>query len=74
MRAFKVGDVVQLKSGSPKMTVVSVGTASESGPATIECQWFTSEMWPEKAVFPQPALAHPEPVIDAAEIVRRLTR
>jgi len=34
--AFKVGDVVMLKSGGPKMTVSFV--SDESG--LIECTWF----------------------------------
>ena len=37
MAAFKVGDVVRLKSGGPKMTVVE---AKEDD--SIECQWFAS--------------------------------
>lgn len=35
---FKVGDVVQLKSGGPKMTVV--GTEIEGAKVLVTCQWF----------------------------------
>jgi len=38
-RAPEPGDVVQLKSGGPLMTVHSVG-ASASGSMTAHCQWF----------------------------------
>jgi len=36
MAQIKVGDVVQLKSGGPKMTVES----TESNPAGVLCTWF----------------------------------
>jgi uncharacterized protein YodC (DUF2158 family) len=35
---FKVGDVVQLKSGSPKMTVTYAG--DEYGSPIVYCTWF----------------------------------
>jgi len=35
---FKLGDVVQLVSGGPKMTVVD--TVSEDEGEAIVCQWF----------------------------------
>jgi uncharacterized protein YodC (DUF2158 family) len=34
---FKVGDIVQLKSGGPKMTVEST---ESYGDKSIECAWF----------------------------------
>ena len=37
---FKVGDVVRLKSGGPKMTVRAVDTDATSGEVTIYCDWF----------------------------------
>jgi uncharacterized protein YodC (DUF2158 family) len=36
---FVVGDVVGLKSGGPKMTVVSVGE-DDTGDPTVWCVWF----------------------------------
>lgn len=35
---FKAGDVVQLKSGGPKMTITSVG--DNYGTMTAWCAWF----------------------------------
>ncbi len=35
---FQPGDVVQLKSGGPRMTVESV--TGENGPVIIHCSWF----------------------------------
>lgn len=37
MQNFEVGDVVQLKSGGPRMTVVEVK------PEGITCQWYSKE-------------------------------
>jgi uncharacterized protein YodC (DUF2158 family) len=37
-QTLKVGDVVELKSGGPKMTVVEIGTGPSAG--TIWCKWF----------------------------------
>lgn len=34
---FQVGDVVQLKSGGPMMTVYAVGTKE---PVSVICKWF----------------------------------
>lgn len=35
MNKLDVGDVVQLKSGGPQMTVVEVGESSD-----VKCMWF----------------------------------
>lgn len=35
---FKVGDVVKLKSGGPKMTATTVG--DKYGTPTVWCTWF----------------------------------
>ncbi len=41
MDEFKVGDVVQLKSGGPAMTVHSIGDFSPTGPNPgLHCVWF----------------------------------
>ncbi len=36
---FKVGDTVQLKSGSPRMTVIGIGRAAD-GEELVACAWF----------------------------------
>jgi uncharacterized protein YodC (DUF2158 family) len=52
---FNVGDVVQLKSGGPKMTVIEVGRSPITSEATIHCTWFAGAR-SERAVFPPDAL------------------
>jgi uncharacterized protein YodC (DUF2158 family) len=37
--AFKIGDTVQLKSGSPRMTVIVIGMSAD-GKEHVECAWF----------------------------------
>ena len=51
---FKVGDVVQLKSGGPKMTVTQVGNHELYGP-TVWCVWFVGTKQ-EKGTFPPGSL------------------
>jgi uncharacterized protein YodC (DUF2158 family) len=53
---FNIGDVVQLKSGGPKMTVTHVGQMATGGTTlTAWCAWFdgTKEM---SGTFPVGAL------------------
>ena len=53
---FKTGDIVQLKSGGPKMTVHSYATRySPSEPNTVHCQWFAGAKM-SNGVFPEDAL------------------
>lgn len=54
METFKAGDVVQLKSGSPSMTI----TELYNGNQFAYCTWydFTTNVWFEKRVFPVIAL------------------
>ena len=53
MMAFKIGDVVRLKSGGPAMTVTKVG---DFGIRTIiKCTWF-AENKNERGDFPPEAL------------------
>jgi uncharacterized protein YodC (DUF2158 family) len=40
---FKVGDIVELKSGGPPMTVVQVST-NMVGHSVLTCQWFFGSM------------------------------
>jgi uncharacterized protein YodC (DUF2158 family) len=48
---FKPGDVVQLNSGGPKMTVAVVQTDG-----TLRCVWFTADGKQDNGVFSQVAL------------------
>jgi uncharacterized protein YodC (DUF2158 family) len=47
---WKVGDVVQLKSGGPIMTVLSTGSQG------CRCSWFDHAQKPSEHVFPSEAL------------------
>ena len=49
--SFKPGDVVQLNSGGPKMTVVSV-----QSDGTLRCVWFQEDGKQDNGVFAQVAL------------------
>jgi uncharacterized protein YodC (DUF2158 family) len=51
---FKVGDTVQLKSGSPRMTVTLVGLAAD-GKEVVECAWFDGTQR-QNGSFPPEAL------------------
>ena len=52
---FKVGDVVQLKSGGLKMTVVGTSTDPRGEPL-VSCAWFAKEKKGQDC-FPANALA-----------------
>jgi len=56
---FQTGEVVQLKSGGPKMTVTYVG-ADAVGQPSADCTWFdgTKQM---QGTFPQDALEIAKP-------------
>jgi uncharacterized protein YodC (DUF2158 family) len=51
---FKIGDTVQLKSGSPRMTVTVVGLAAD-GKEVVECAWFDGTQR-QSSSFPTEAL------------------
>jgi uncharacterized protein YodC (DUF2158 family) len=58
MSDFKVGDVVQLKSGGPLMTVHSIDNFSPTGPDPgLLCVWFADTKKVE-AVFDPRAVQH----------------
>lgn len=50
--SFKVGDIVQLKSGGPKMTVTNTNTGSKD---VIHTSWFAGSK-KEAGAFPVQAL------------------
>jgi uncharacterized protein YodC (DUF2158 family) len=56
---FKIGDVVQLKSGGPKMTVTSVGVEHYSEKPVVSCVWFV-ETKESRGNFPPDALRKTE--------------
>jgi uncharacterized protein YodC (DUF2158 family) len=53
---FKPGDVVQLKSGGPIMTVLEVGADSYTGKPMVWCTWFDDKKKRENDAFPPQAL------------------
>lgn len=53
-QSFNLGDVVQLKSGGPAMTVTHVSTNSRDEPAAW-CEWFTGHE-PKSASFAMASL------------------
>lgn len=69
MAKFKVGDVVHLKSGGPKMSIESVYTEDETGARKFAyshlkmnypqsevfyvCRWFTENNKLENSTFPE---------------------
>jgi len=56
MENFEIGDVVQLRSGGPKMTVRGVISDGD-----IVCQWFETDVVHEES-FPNEALKKVEQV------------
>lgn len=56
MAKFKEGDIVQLKSGGPTMTVCSV----EYDDCHYKCKWFSGKKL-EDGIFPDEALIVPSP-------------
>jgi uncharacterized protein YodC (DUF2158 family) len=53
MADFSVGDIVQLKSGGPLMTIKKIGeySADKSGTLSAQCTWFDGKK-PYSEVFP----------------------
>lgn len=61
MSKFKVGDVVQLKSGGPYMTIHNIGSYADSGGPEngANCIWFSKDI-KDNAVFDVDALVKVE--------------
>ena len=58
-RVFKVGEIVLLKSGGPKMTVIDVGEIL--GEPGVTCAWFDDKNKKTNDTFPPDALELAEP-------------
>lgn len=60
---YKTGDIVQLKSGGPNMTVENVNDTAYGGlpvdAVTYGCQWFSGKKL-EFGTFPEDSLIVPE--------------
>ena len=54
---FKIGDIVQLKSGGPKMTIREYTSTDEN---YVSCQWFAGNKL-ESGAFPTESLILVEP-------------
>jgi uncharacterized protein YodC (DUF2158 family) len=54
---FKIGDKVQLKGGSPIMTVTGLGKGA-GGKPTVSCTWFDSTDNEKSGTYPVDALEH----------------
>jgi uncharacterized protein YodC (DUF2158 family) len=52
--AFRVGELVRLRSGGPTMTVVGLGAGTR--PSMVECAWFDRHDAHAAAGFPPAAL------------------
>jgi uncharacterized protein YodC (DUF2158 family) len=48
---IKLGDVVQLKSGGPKMTVYDIQPEQYSDQPSVWCEWFNQNNSPCKGSF-----------------------
>jgi len=46
-KEFKVGDIVRLKSGGPKMTVTEIDDEED----LFHCRWFADNKQPENGLF-----------------------
>jgi len=54
MSEIKEGDLVELKSGGPRMTVARIMDTEETGEKekTANCNWFNDKDVPQNASFP----------------------
>ena len=53
---FKVGDIVQLRSGGPDMTIISVGISYISKEPLVGCKWFDASHTIMSDEFPPESL------------------
>ena len=64
---FQAGDVVQLKSGGPGMTVEMVSDGN--GTITVHCSWFEKSVFHEKA-FNEKLLKKYKPAVGSVAVYR----
>ncbi|MGE4505376.1 MAG: YodC family protein [Desulfovibrionaceae bacterium] len=57
MADFAIGDVVRLKSGGPKMTIVKVESLLEE---QLFCVWIDSKQKEQRAAYPPEAVQYTE--------------
>lgn len=70
---FKAGDVVQLKSGGPLMTVEQVGEKSMTSEKAVWCTWFEkvgNRRVVQRATFPPETLSAARPGVASIALVR----
>lgn len=68
------GDVVQLKSGGPMMTVAMVGEAQTTGEMTVWCEWFDEKKQAQKGTFSLIAVNKTDQQESSAPPVKRVKR
>lgn len=69
------GDVVQLKSGGPMMTVASVGEAHLTGEMSVWCEWFDEKKQAQKGTFSLIAVKKADqPAEPASKSTRRVAK
>lgn len=66
---FKKGDVVQLKSGGPKMTVTEI--TDESNYKIVHCRFFDKKNTLQTADFDESELAHYKQPVGFVGVCRR---
>jgi uncharacterized protein YodC (DUF2158 family) len=70
---FNPGDVVQLKSGGPLMTVEQVGQKAMTGESAVWCTWFEkvgNRRVVQRDTFPPETLAAARPGLASISVVR----
>jgi uncharacterized protein YodC (DUF2158 family) len=55
---WKPGDVVRLKSGGPKMTVIEQ-SQDQNGEPAVHCEWFDEDRKPQRHAFAPTSLQTP---------------
>ena len=56
-KGYSIGEVVKLRSGGPKMTIVRFSETDMTGRA-VHCSWFEDNKKQEQGVYPEKALVY----------------